>query len=30
LRTAVDSDAHTLTIDYELSRISDEAVQGIA
>jgi len=26
----VDSDARTLTIDYDLSRISDEAVQGIA
>jgi hypothetical protein len=30
LLTAVDSDARPLTIDYDLSRISDEAVQGIA
>jgi len=30
LRDAVDSDARTLTIDYDLSRISDKAVQGIA
>jgi len=30
LRAAVDSDARPLTIDYDLSRISDKAVQGIA
>ena len=30
LRTMVDSEARTLTIDYDLTRISDEAVQRIA
>ena len=30
LRTMIDSEARTLTIDYDLTRISDEAVQRIA